>query len=194
MSSSKQSLSRSGAFSGDVDKRVEKFTESIDIDRILFSQDIQGSVAHAQMLADQKVLTSEECEQIVSTLRVIESEIESGEFVLRPELEDIHMNIEQALIDRIGDVGRKLHTGRSRNDQVSTDLRLWVRQAIDEIDARLLALQKSFVDRCDEDIDQIVPAYTHLRRAQPVLAAHYWLAYVEKFQRDGNDWPIVESV
>ena len=184
MSSSKQSLSRSGAFSGDVDKRVEKFTESIEIDRVMFRQDIQGSIAHAQMLADQKVLTSEECEQIVSTLQVIESEIESGEFVLRPELEDIHMNIEQALIDRIGDVGRKLHTGRSRNDQVSTDLRLWVRQSIDEIDARLLALQKAFVGRYDEDFDQIVPAYTHLRRAQPVLAAHYWLAYVEKFQRD----------
>ena len=94
------------------------------------------------------------------------------------------MNIEQALIDRLGDVGRKLHTGRSRNDQVSTDLRLWVRDAIDQLDQRLLDLQSAFVNRCDQDAGVIVPAYTHLQRAQPVLASHYWLAYCEKLQRD----------
>ncbi len=94
------------------------------------------------------------------------------------------MHIEKALIERIGDVGRKLHTARSRNDQVSTDLRVWVREAIDTIDARLLDLQKAFVGRCDGDRDVILPGYTHLQRAQPVLAAHYWLAYTEKFQRD----------
>src|SRR5207247_793783 len=107
-----------------------------------------------------------------------------GTFQFRPELEDVHMNIEQALIDRIGDVGRKLHTARSRNDQVSTDLRLWVREAADAIDRRLVALQQAFVSRCELDRDVILPGYTHLQRAQPVLAAHYWLAYCEKLERD----------
>lgn len=167
-----------------MDRRVESFTESIEIDRVLYRQDIAGSIAHAQMLADQEVLTREECEQIVATLTEIESELADGRFELKPELEDIHMNIEQALIDRIGDVGRKLHTGRSRNDQVSTDLRLWIREQIDQLDSLLLNLQKAFVGRCEADSDVILPAYTHLRRAQPVLAPHYWLAYCEKFERD----------
>lgn len=184
MSSSRQSPSRSGAFKGNVDKRVEKFTESIEIDHHLYRQDIAGSIAHAQMLADQSILKKEECDQIVATLREIEKELESEQFRLRPELEDIHMNIEQALIDRIGDVGRKLHTGRSRNDQVSTDFRLWIREAIDLLDERLRLLQSAFVERCEADFDVIIPAYTHLRRAQPVLAPHYWLAYCEKFGRD----------
>lgn len=184
MANSRRSPSRSGAFEGEVDRRVEKFTESIEIDRLLYRQDIAGSIAHAQMLADQNVLTPDECEQIVASLKEIESEIATGQFELKPELEDIHMNIEQALIDRIGDVGRKLHTGRSRNDQVSTDLRLWVREAIDQLDSQLTKLQRSFLQRCDDDFEVILPAYTHLRRAQPVLAPHYWLAYCEKFQRD----------
>lgn len=184
MANSRQSLSRSGAFEGNVDQRVERFTESIEIDRVLYRQDIAGSIAHAQMLADQKVLTAEECDQIVNTLSEIETEIGAGQFELKPELEDIHMNIEQALIDRIGDVGRKLHTGRSRNDQVSTDLRLWIRESIDRLDEQLEGLQKAFLGRCEKDFDVILPAYTHLRRAQPVLAPHYWLAYCEKFQRD----------
>ena len=101
-----------------------------------------------------------------------------------PELEDIHMHIESALIERLGDVGRKLHTARSRNDQVNTDLRLWLRDAIDELDALLLELQRAFLSRCDRDEDVILPAYTHMQRAQPVLAPHYWLCYVEKYQRD----------
>ncbi len=184
MSDPQQSLSRSGAFDAGVDKRVEKFTESIEVDRVMFRQDITGSIAHALMLADQQILTSDECEQITATLKTIENELESGEFVLRPELEDIHMNIEQALIDRIGDVGRKLHTGRSRNDQVSTDFRLWIREAIDQLDEQLKTLQQAFLSRCEADFEVILPAYTHLRRAQPVLAPHYWLAYCEKFARD----------
>ena len=150
----------------------------------MFRQDIAGSIAHAQMLADQKILTADEASKIESTLTEILGELESGTFPIREDLEDIHMNIEQALIDRIGDTGRKLHTGRSRNDQVSTDLRLWVRDAIDRVDEKLAALQESFVGRCDRDAEVIVPAYTHLQRAQPVLAPHVWLAYTEKFQRD----------
>ena len=178
------SPSRSGAFDAAVDKRVERFTESISFDLRLYRQDIAGSIAHANMLADQGILTAAERDQIESNLTDIKNEIESGEFPIREELEDIHMNIEQSLIDRIGDVGRKLHTGRSRNDQVSTDLRLWVRDSIDEIDGLLANLQKAFVGRCEKDTGVIVPAYTHLQRAQPVLASHVWLAYVEKFDRD----------
>lgn len=178
------SPSRSGAFDAAVDKRVERFSESISFDQRMFRQDIAGSIAHAQMLADQKILTADEASKIESTLTEILGELESGTFPIREDLEDIHMNIEQALIDRIGDTGRKLHTGRSRNDQVSTDLRLWVRDAIDRVDEKLAALQESFVGRCDRDAEVIVPAYTHLQRAQPVLAPHVWLAYTEKFQRD----------
>jgi argininosuccinate lyase len=136
------------------------------------------------MLANVGLLTAAECGQICDTLSQIRGEIESGQFPLRIELEDIHMHIEQALIERLGDVGRKLHTGRSRNDQVSTDLRLWVRDALDRVDRRLFTLQQAFVGRCDADFDVILPGYTHLQRAQPVLAPHYWLAYCEKLARD----------
>jgi len=178
------SPSRSGAFDSAIDRRVERFTESISFDQRLYPQDIAGSIAHAQMLADQKILTADECQQIVQTLGDIKTQLDDGSFELKTELEDIHMNIEQALIDKLGDVGRKLHTGRSRNDQVATDTRLWVREAIDRIDAALASLQNSFLQRCDQDASTILPAYTHLQRAQPVLAPHYWLAYIEKFQRD----------
>ena len=178
------SPSRSGAFESAVDKRVERFTESISFDRRLFRHDIAGSIAHAQMLADQAILTADEFGEIEKNLTEILGELEAGTFPIREELEDIHMNIEQALIDRIGDTGRKLHTGRSRNDQVATDLRLWVRESIDRVDGLLEDLQKAFIGRCDNDMDVIVPAYTHLQRAQPVLASHVWIAYCEKFQRD----------
>ena len=136
------------------------------------------------MLAKQKILTDEEFEQIKSGLLEIEKEIEAGKLEFRFELEDIHMHIENALIERLGDVGRKLHTARSRNDQVNTDFRMWVREALDRIDSLLEDLQKAFLSRCERDFDVTLPAYTHLQRAQPVLAPHYWLAYVEKFARD----------
>ncbi len=178
------SPSRSGAFDSAVDKRVERFTESISFDSRLYRQDITGSIAHAQMLADQEILTSEEASQIEEALLGIGKQLDDGTFEVREDLEDIHMNIEHALIEQLGDTGRKLHTGRSRNDQVSTDTRLWVREAIDRVDRLLLGLQKAFVGRCDRDADLILPAYTHMQRAQPVLAPHYWLAYCEKYQRD----------
>ncbi len=173
-----------GVFDVATDRRVEEFTESVSFDRRLYAQDIQGSVAHAQMLARVGLLTPQECEQLTAALEDIRREIESGRFLFRTELEDLHMHIERALVDRLGDVGRKLHTGRSRNDQVATDLRLWVREAIDTIDAATAELQRAFVNRCDADFEVILPGYTHLRRAQPVLAPHYWLAYCEKFERD----------
>jgi argininosuccinate lyase len=173
-----------GVFDQATDHRVEEFTESVSFDRRLYAQDIEGSVAHAQMLAKVGIITPDECLQIEQTLQQIRQEIEQDHFPFRTELEDIHMHIERALIDRIGDVGRKLHTARSRNDQVATDLRLWVRWAIEQIDSRLTDLQQALVGRCDRDADVILPGYTHFQRAQPVLAAHYWLAYCEKFQRD----------
>ena len=173
-----------GVFDEATDRRVEKFTESVSFDRRLYAHDIQGSLAHAGMLATVGLLTADECHQIEQALEEIRREIEQDRFEFRTELEDIHMHVESALVDRLGDVGRKLHTGRSRNDQVSTDLRLWTRESIDRIDARLVELQRAFVGRCERDREVILPAYTHLQRAQPVLAAHYWLAYCEKFERD----------
>lgn len=178
------SPSRSGVFSARTDHRVDEFTESISVDRRLYAHDIAGSVAHAQMLADVGLITGAECRQLVEGLQTIRAEIEDDRFRWRVELEDIHMHIEQALIERLGDVGRKLHTGRSRNDQVGTATRLWIRDALDRIDQRLVALQRAFVSRCERDRDVVLPAYTHLQRAQPVLAPHYWLAYCEKYERD----------
>jgi argininosuccinate lyase len=179
-----ESPSRSGVFDSKTDQRVERFAESISFDARLYPQDIRGSIAHARMLAAQGLITAEEAKQIEETLGEIGQELAAGKLPLRIELEDIHMHIEQALIDRLGDTGRKLHTARSRNDQVSTDVRLWVRDALDRVDVALADLQRAFLGRCDGDFDVVLPAYTHLQRAQPVLAPHYWLAYVEKFQRD----------
>jgi argininosuccinate lyase len=178
------SPSRSGVFQASTDERLEAFAESISFDRRLYRHDIRGSIAHAQMLSSVGLINSDEFSQIRDTLREIEAELDANQLPIRFELEDIHMHIEQALIDRIGDVGRKLHTARSRNDQISTDIRMWIRDALDEVDARLEELQKAFLGRCDADFDVILPAYTHLQRAQPVLAPHYWLAYIEKFSRD----------
>ncbi|QDS95143.1 Argininosuccinate lyase [Roseimaritima multifibrata] len=179
-----ESPSRGGVFSEGTDSRVEQFAESISFDRRLYRHDIRGSKAHAQMLASEGLISNDEAEQICTALDEIEKQLDADELPLRIELEDIHMHIEQALIERLGDVGRKLHTGRSRNDQVSTDFRMWVRDALDDIDRLLLELQQAFLSRCDADADVILPAYTHLQRAQPVLAPHYWLAYIEKFERD----------
>jgi argininosuccinate lyase len=173
-----------GRFETQTDRRVEQFTESISFDRRLFEHDIKGSIAHAEMLATVGLLSTDECQQIVRGLTEIRAEMERGQFAFVLEREDIHMHVEAALIDRIGDVGRKLHTARSRNDQVATDAKLWARDALDRIDARLLALQRALVAAAERHRDVIVPGYTHLQRAQPVLAAHYFLAYVEKFARD----------
>ncbi len=173
-----------GAFSQATDPRVETFTESISFDARLAQVDIRGSQAHARMLAAVGLITDAERDAIITTLDQIGDEIHQGKLAHRIELEDIHMHIESALIARLGDTGRKLHTGRSRNDQVATDLKLWVRDAIDELDGLLAEVQRAFVERSAGDIDIVLPGYTHLQRAQPVMAVHYWLAYCEKFARD----------
>jgi argininosuccinate lyase len=173
-----------GRFSGGTDNRVEAFTESISIDRRLYRHDILASQAHARMLAEVGLLSADEASAIVATLDDIARQIERGDFAFSIELEDIHTHIERALIERLGDVGRKLHTGRSRNDQVVTDVKLWVRDALDALDGRLRELQAALLSAAERDRDLVLPGYTHLQRAQPVLAAHYFLAYVEKYQRD----------
>jgi argininosuccinate lyase len=173
-----------GRFRGETDDRVEAFTESIGVDQRLYRQDVVASQAHARMLAEVGLLTADEANRIVATLDAITGEIDRGEFAFSIKLEDIHTHIERALIERLGDVGRKLHTGRSRNDQVATDVKLWVREALDGLDRCLHELQSALLDAAERQRDLILPGYTHLQRAQPVLAAHYFLAYLEKYQRD----------
>lgn len=173
-----------GRFTGTTDDRVERFTESISFDQRLYREDILASQAHARMLAHVGLLTREEADMIVGALNDIRGEIERGEFEYSIKLEDIHTHIEQALIKRLGDVGRKLHTGRSRNDQVITDVKLWTRSAIDVIDMHLLELQRALLANAERNHDLIIPGYTHFQRAQPVLASHYFLAYIEKHERD----------
>jgi argininosuccinate lyase len=173
-----------GRFSGDTDNRVEAFTESISFDRRLYRHDIRASQAHARMLAEVGLLSGEETTQIASVLDAIGEQIDRGEFAFSVKLEDIHTHIERALIEQLGDVGRKLHTARSRNDQVVTDLKLWMRDSLAEVDSRLRDLQRALVEAAEREREVILPGYTHLQRAQPVLAAHYFLAYVEKYQRD----------
>jgi argininosuccinate lyase len=173
-----------GRFEGDTDDRVEAFTESIRLDRRLYRHDVRASQAHARMLGEVGLLTGDEAERIAAALEEIAGTIERGELPFRVELEDIHTHIERALIDKLGDLGRKLHTARSRNDQVATDAKLWMRDAIDAFDRRLRDVQASLLEAAERERDVILPGYTHLQRAQPILAAQYFLAYVEKFQRD----------
>jgi argininosuccinate lyase len=174
----------SGRFAEKTDRRVEAFTESISFDRRLFKQDICGSIAHARMLEYVGLLTRDECRQIERVLSEIQAEIESGRFAFVLEREDVHMHVEAALVEKLGDVGRKLHTARSRNDQVATAVKLWVREAIDRVDGGVIGLQRALVAAALRHRTVILPGYTHTQRAQPVLAPHYFLAYIEKLERD----------
>ena len=173
-----------GRFAGGTDPRVETFTESISFDARLAPHDVAGSKAHATMLAEVGLLTSAERDSIHAGLDEVLGEINAGALPFRTELEDVHMHIESALTQKIGDAGRKLHTARSRNDQVSTDLKLWVREACERTDELLADAQRAFVGRCGEDLEVVIPGYTHLQRAMPVSAAHSWLCWVEKLDRD----------
>ncbi len=173
-----------GRFSEATAASVEAFSASIHYDARLYHHDIMGSKAHARMLARQGLITIEESEAIVLGLTEIEGEIDRGVFVFKPELEDIHMNIEKALTDRIGPAGAKLHTARSRNDQVNLDFRLYLRDEADALDHLLCEAQRSFTRMARKYLGSIMPGYTHLQRAQPVLVSHHLLAYVEMLQRD----------
>lgn len=174
----------SGRFTQKTSGTVESFTESISFDKKLWRHDIKGSVAHARMLARQRIITKKEADAIVAGLQQISNRIENGTFSFTSELEDIHMNIESALTEKIGSVGKKLHTARSRNDQVAVDLKLYLKDEMQKIILLLERLQKTFVTLAEKNQGAIMPGYTHLQRAQPVLLGHHLLAYVEMFQRD----------
>ena len=171
-------------FNQEVNKAVQAFTASLPYDRRLYRQDIAGSVAHARMLARQGIISDKDAELIIMGLTSIREEIEQGRFVFKDELEDIHMSIEARLTEKIGDTAKKLHTARSRNDQVATDLRLYAKEAIVTTLRRLTDLQRAIVDLAEANQDVIMPGYTHLQRAQPVLLAHHLLAYFEMLERD----------
>jgi len=173
-----------GRFREKTSKIVESFTESISFDHRLWRYDIRGSIAHAKMLGKQGIIPKEDSEKIINGLRDIAHEIESGKFRFRKDLEDIHMNIEAALIKKIGDVGGKLHTARSRNDQVALDLRLYLRAETREILSLIKKFQKTLLNIATKHLNSLMPGYTHMQRAQPVLLSHHQLAYVEMLQRD----------
>ena len=173
-----------GRFSTGPAEAVKAFTESVSFDWRLYQHDIAGSVAHAKGLAKVGLLTKAEAAKIERGLRAIEREIDSGKFKWDPACEDVHMNIEAALIRKIGKAGAKLHTARSRNDQVATDIRLWTREATFDLLKAIRELMKSLVAVAEKNVDVIIPGYTHLQRAQPVLFAHHLLAYVEMLARD----------
>ena len=173
-----------GRFQQETTPAVQRFTESISFDWRLYKFDIQGSIAHASALEKAGLLAPEELQQIESGLRAIEQEIDEGRFAFRIDLEDVHMNIESALTSRIGAAGAKLHTARSRNDQVALDLRLYLRQETDQVCARIAGLQRALIGLAEKYRGTILPGYTHLQRAQPVLFPHHLLAYVEMLERD----------
>ncbi|BAV32968.1 argininosuccinate lyase [Sulfuricaulis limicola] len=176
----------SGRFTEPTDAAVEAFTASVDFDRRLYVYDIMGSIAHAQMLAKVGVLTKKECDAIVRGLKEIEAEIDAGKFDWSVALEDVHMNIEARLIQRIGEVGKKLHTGRSRNDQVATDLRLYLRDGIDVVSHGLGQLQQAILDIAEREAATPMPGFTHLQVAQPITFGHHMLAWFEMLARDAQ--------
>ncbi|MBU2226333.1 MAG: argininosuccinate lyase [Proteobacteria bacterium] len=173
-----------GRFSEPTDREVEAFTSSLHCDRRLYRYDIEGSIAHARMLARQGIITPAEARKICAGLRAILAEIGAGEFVFSPDDEDIHMAVEKALIGRIGDAGGKLHTGRSRNDQIALDIRLYLREEIGQTLALVGALKAGFLALAKKELGAVLPGYTHLQKAQPVLLSHYLLAFWEMLDRD----------
>ena len=175
-----------GRFSEPTDQFVERFTASVNFDQRLYRQDIAGSIAHARMLEKVGVLTSDEAQQIISGLQEIAGDIEVGNFQWSVALEDVHMNIEAELTRRIGITGKKLHTGRSRNDQVATDIRLYVRQEADAIAGLITRVQQGLLELAEREADTIMPGFTHLQTAQPVTFGHHLMAYHEMAARDAE--------
>jgi len=173
-----------GRFEKNTDKSVDDFNSSIRFDSRMYKQDILGSVAHAKMLGACKIISEEESSLIQKTLLEILSDIEKGLVNFEIDAEDIHMNIEKILIQRIGDTGKKLHTGRSRNDQVALDIRMYLRDEITEIKSMLKSLESCLIDIASQHLDTILPGYTHLQRAQPITLAHHLMAYFQMFRRD----------
>ena len=177
-------VARGGRLPASIDAAMERLNQSVDVDSKLWREDIDGSIAHAEGLARAGVISTSEAEELVRGLRQVAEEIQSGVFVWDPKKEDVHMNIESRLTEIVGKVGGKLHTARSRNDQVATDLRLWCRRQTDEVVECLAALGEVLLDRADEQIDVLMPAYTHLQRAQPSRLSHHLMAWQEMLWRD----------
>jgi len=173
-----------GRFEKELDAIAARFSASVDVDGRLWPQDIDGSIAHVRMLADRKILSTADADQIVAGLTNIRASIERGDFDWDESKEDVHMNIEAALTSAIGEAGGRLHTGRSRNDQVATDMRLWTRQACGSVVADIDGFLEVLVDKADGHIDFLMPGYTHLQRAQPIRLAHHLLAWAEMLERD----------
>ena len=173
-----------GRFSSSTSELMEEFNSSIQFDKLLYVEDIDGSIAHSEMLSKQKIISKNEFLSIKSGLEQIRKEISNNEFNFSTKLEDIHMNIENRLVEIIGDIGKKLHTARSRNDQVATDIKLWLRKKIDHIELSLKNLQRSLIEKSEIYYDIFMPGYTHLQVGQPVTFGHHLLAYVEMFGRD----------
>jgi argininosuccinate lyase len=176
----------SGRFTESMDALVEAFTESVSFDQRLAPHDVAGSIAHATMLGEVGVLSNEERDAIVEGLRAIGADIEAGGFRWSTQLEDVHMNIETVLTERIGQAGKKLHTGRSRNDQVATDVRLLLREEIDAILEVLVALRSAIVDVAEREADTVMPGFTHMQSAQPVTFGHHMMAWFEMLERDAE--------
>ena len=173
-----------GRFEGGLDPKVRDFTASLELDKRLASHDVRGSIAHARMLGRQGVISKDEAAKLVRELERIAGEIEAGTFAWPADAEDVHSAVERVLTERAGAVGGKLHTGRSRNDQIALDLRLLVVELLDGLDAALRSLARALVERASEESDTVMPGYTHLQRAQPVSLAHHLLAHVEALRRD----------
>ena len=182
----KKSQAWSALFSEPMNDLVKRYTSSVFFDKRLWQADIAGSLAHADMLAAQKIISSDDLASIQIGLAQISSEIEAGSFEWKLDLEDVHLNIEARLTTLVGDAGKRLHTGRSRNDQVATDVRLWLRGEIDLIGDLLTNLQKALLTIAQKNVDVIMPGFTHLQVAQPVSFAHHMLAYIEMFKRDAE--------
>ena len=174
----------SNRFEETLDPFIERFNSSIDFDKKLILEDINCSIAHARMLGSQNIISNSDSEEIINGLKQIKEKFLLGNLEPKYPSEDIHYFIEQKLIDLIGNVGKKLHTGRSRNDQVGTDIRLWLRREIDNIDLLLFQLQRAIYIKAESNLKTLIPGYTHLQRAQPLSLAHHLLAYVEMLQRD----------
>ena len=173
-----------GRFSESTDAFVQAFTGSVDFDQRMYAEDIAGSLAHAEMLFTQGILTEEDFNLIKEGLAAVKAEIEAGHFPWSIELEDVHMNIESSLTEKIGIAGKRLHTGRSRNDQVATDIRLWLRNQLDHIDAELKRLQQGILSVAEKEHDTIMPGFTHLQVAQPITFGHHLMAWFEMIKRD----------
>ena len=176
----------SGRFNEPVAELVKRYTASVTFDKRLAEFDIQGSLAHSQMLGAQGIISQEDVASIAKGLQEILQEIQKGEFNWNLDDEDVHLNIEKRLTAKIGDAGKRLHTGRSRNDQVATDIRLWMRATIDAVVLKIFEMQKVLLDLAEENVDTIMPGFTHLQVAQPVTFGHHLLAYFEMLQRDAS--------